>query len=1103
MSDISQETQTIAQDSNDDTNNFYVVGVGASAGGLEALEALFSNMPVDSGMAFVVVQHLSPDFNSLMDELLARHTEIPIHRVEDGVQIKPNNVYLIPPKKNMALSDGCLLLTERDSSGGLNLPIDIFFRTLAHDAGQRAVAIVLSGTGSDGSRGIESVHEAGGLVIVQDIESAAFDGMPRNAVATGLAHLVIDPDRIPEHLTKHKEDPESLRKGLAEFNGPIEPGTEMASIFGLFRSRYGIDFTLYRENTIQRRLERRIQLVRCANLAEYVQKIMDDQSELDALYRDLLVEVTEFFRNSQAFERLKEEIIPGLFAKDSASHDEIRIWVPGCATGEEAYSLAMLMSEAIDAMRLQYPRVAYPIVKVFATDVHRNSLEFASAGVYSSEALVSVPADMKEKYFLNSGSLYHVSRELRKMVIFAPHDITRDPPFTKVNLISCRNVLIYLEPSVQRRVLSLFHFGLKVGGTMMLGPSETVGELSAEFETVDQHWRIFRKLRDVRLPDVSRVKLSTPLISVVRKPHLDHSPLSRGLQTDDFVHRTLIEDLLDRYVPPTLVVNDRHELVHTFGEARFLLVQPKGRPTLDVLKLVEGDLRMAINAALRRGRGNKEPVVLKDVRVQFPDGPKFCRVVSELQTKRQQQLFMITVEPETETQTVSTKPDEEFEADNEAAQQIIDLERELEFNKESLQTTVKELESSSEELQSTNEELVASNEELQSTNEELHSVNEELFTVNAEHQRKIDELLQLTSDLDNLMRSTDIGTLFLDRELRIRRFTSAITQAFNVLEQDIGRPIDQFAYNFDSPGWLQKAKEVIETGETFEYELRSKSSEDIYLKRMRPYRIIDDAIGGVVITFTNVTAIAKAEEERKGRERFERIATDLQDFVYAVSRDLQAPVRQVEQCLSQLRESHESRNYDEFSDHLRRAETRASSLQKKLDCLLDYSRANASGEEFSRIDLSELLLDLTRELRVAELGGDVTMDPMPVIVGDPTQIKTLFRHLMDNAIKYNNGRPKIHFSSQSRGENWCVSVQDNGIGIPQQHLDSVFVVFHRVGVKEDIEGLGIGLSICRRILERQGGRIECQSSASGTTMILTFPSDQTPNTFTSGRQLCV
>ncbi|MEM6329334.1 MAG: chemotaxis protein CheB, partial [Planctomycetota bacterium] len=692
---------------------FHVVGIGASAGGLDAIERLFDNMPADTGMAFVIVQHLSPDFKSLMEELLARHTSMIIHRVEDGMALEPNHIYLIPPKKNMVLSEGKLLLTDQESDGALNLPIDIFFRSLAQDAARRAVAIILSGTGSDGSRGIQEVHNVGGLVLAQDLDSAGFDGMPRSAASTKVVDVVCPPERMPSRLAEYLDMPRHLGGEHPRIAEDVTQDGDKLEIFRLFRHKYGIDFSLYKPATIDRRIERRVQLTRSADTREYVEKLDTDADELENLYRDLLVEVTQFFRDPDAFQSLRREVIPGL-VKDAARGGEVRMWVPGCATGEEAYSLAMMLHSAIR----EEQRDITP--KVFATDVHARSLEYASAGVYSAAAVANVPEEFKKRYFKANGDLYHVNKELRQTVIFAPSDLTRDPPFTKIDLISCRNVLIYLEQRVQKKILSLFHFGLRAGGVLFLGPSETLGDLSSEFKTIDRHWRVYRKQRDVRLPMATRMPMNPALSRVV----LRQSPfVARQPQQD--VGQTLItayEQLLTKYVPSSLLVNEFFELVHSFGDARQLLEQPEGRPTLDVLKLVKGDLRMALSAALHKASQQRSSVVYRGVRLRTDDGEAQYKVVVEPFVKSNERMYLICLE-EIEAPSKPTQSEEDFNASEQSSERITVLEQELAYTRESLQSTVEELETSNEELQSTNEELIASNEELQSTNEELHSVN--------------------------------------------------------------------------------------------------------------------------------------------------------------------------------------------------------------------------------------------------------------------------------------------------------------------------------------------------------------------------------------------
>jgi len=828
-----------------------VVGLGASAGGLEALEKFFNHVPPDTGMAFVVIQHLSPDFRSLMDELLARHTKLAIHRVEDAMLIEPNAIYLIPPKKEMIVSGGRLLLTDKDPSQGLTLPIDIFFRSLAQECGSRSVGVILSGTGSDGSRGIRAIHEAGGLVIVQDEDTAKFDGMPKSACDTGVVDLVLPPEAMPEALLRWMKHPLLKPEGDGELAGAVTVDG-LGEIFRLLRGEYGIDFSHYKPSTVSRRIERRLMLNQCLDLDHYVQQLCHDPGELNSLYKDLLIGVTKFFRDHEAFDRLQVEAIRPLLLK-LRPEDEFRVWCAGCATGEEAYSLAVLIQEEIEAMRR-------PInVKIFATDVHRASLDFASAGVYPEVAFSEVAAARLDRFFARQGHGYQVTPELRKMIVFAPHNVLRDAPFTKLDLVVCRNLLIYLQPLAQKKVLSLFHFALKAGGVLFLGPSESPAEIADEFDALEEHWKIFRKRRDVRLPTDMRLPTTT-WYTQTRPGSPRPSLLPSGLA--DMRLLRAYDALLDQFMPPSLLVNERGELVHTFSGAGKWLSAPDGRPSLEVLDLVDKELKPALAGGMQRAIKDAAPVVFTGIRHKTPHGgeeslrltvqPIVCRDAESA-------YLLISLEPAAARALPPPTEHAEIELAQVSRDQLDNLQNELRYTKENLQATIEELETSNEELQATNEELVASNEELQSTNEELHSVNEELYTVNAEYQRKIAELTELTDDMDNLLRSTDIGTIFLDRNLCIRKFTPRIAETFHILPQDMGRRIDSFSYTIDYPHLVADIEHVMGTGDRVDKEVADRRG-NRFLLRILPYRA-KRGIEGVVLTLIDISPLKQAENE--------------------------------------------------------------------------------------------------------------------------------------------------------------------------------------------------------------------------------------------------
>lgn len=845
-----------------------VVGIGASAGGLEALEAFFDHVPRDSGLAYVVIQHLSPDFKSLMDELLSRHTQVPIHRVTDGMQVESDAIYLLPPKKEMIISGGQLLLTDKDPSQSLALPIDVFFRSLAQDLGERAVAVVLSGTGSDGSRGVRAVHEAGGLVIVQDPLSAKFDGMPKSALDTGVTDLTLIPESMPDEILAILGLPEDRRHHSQKL--PVVSEEGLNAIFRMLRDECGIDFSHYKQSTVSRRIERRLQLNQSLDLDDYVRQLRQDPQEVNSLYHDLLIGVTEFFRDAEAFERLEKEIIPQLLNRHDGS-EELRVWVAGCATGEEAYSLAILLEEALEH------RPKAMTLRIFATDVHRASLEFASAGIYEEDSVARVSPARLDKYFSRRGRFYHVTPELRKSIVFAPHNVIKDAPFTKLDLISCRNLLIYFQPPAQKKVLSLFHFGLKPSGIMFLGPSESPGEIAEEFEPLDVHWKIFRKRRDVRLPTDLRLPMSP---GFPQQRAMSVSPTVIGSNSPDVELLRAYDALLEEYVPPSLLLDAHRRLVHTFAGAGRFLSPHDGRASNDILDSVDRELKLVLAGALQRAAKEMLPVSYSGVRVQTSKGEEELTVrVHPVAARNSSSPHMLVSFEDAKPAIIPPGRSQPVDVTQASREQMQSLEVELRYTKENLQATIEELETSNEELQATNEELVASNEELQSTNEELHSVNEELYTVNAEHQRKISQLTQLTNDMDNLLQSIDVGTIFLDRDLCIRKFTPRITEVFHILPQDIGRRLDSFAINIEYDGLVQDVARVFETEVALERQVRDRRGH-WHLLRLLPYRL-NSSTTGVVLTLVDVDSLKKTEREWKLMSKVFMDATDpimIEDF---------------------------------------------------------------------------------------------------------------------------------------------------------------------------------------------------------------------------------
>ncbi|MCA9474065.1 MAG: hypothetical protein KC594_18525, partial [Nitrospira sp.] len=686
----------------------HIVGIGASAGGLDAIEQLFQNMPVRTGIGYVVIQHLSPVFPSMMVEILSRHTMIPINRAEDGMPVEPDTIYLIPPKKNMIIASGRLHLTEQDPTEPLHLPIDIFFRSLAQDLHNRAIGIILSGTGADGSRGILEIHKAGGYVIVQDETTAKFDGMPRAAIATGTAHCVSDPSGMPTNILGHVGVPQDT-SALEPLSGlPTNQETHIHDIFTLLRLRYGIEFHYYKAATIDRRLERRLKIVQCLNLQEYLRYLQENPAELDRLYHDLLIGVTKFNRDPAAFIELQTHFYK-LFQTIPPDREELRVWVAGCATGQEAYTIAITLKEFAEATNQS------ATIKVFATDVHQASLDIAADGCYSEDELKVLPAQVREKYFTKNGREFRIARTIRQMVVFANHNVISAAPFTKIDLICCRNMLIYFEPMIQRKVIALFHFALRTRGLLFLGPSENVGGAEDEFDSLSTKWKIFLKRRDVRLAEAKPLPTTVTNMSGTRFPRKKQGDLTA--EGPDNTAVWAYEALLSEIIDTGFLVSETQEVLHIFGDATQFLRPATGRPSASFTKLLDEDLARAITTGIHRASRTRAPVQYGGIQHQTDAGSQALTIkIRPLRNTRTNSTFyfvyierspamQLLQEPLTDPSTFATVSTDQF----------TDLQSELEYTKETLQTTNEELETSNEELQAANEELVSSNEELQST----------------------------------------------------------------------------------------------------------------------------------------------------------------------------------------------------------------------------------------------------------------------------------------------------------------------------------------------------------------------------------------------------
>ena len=846
--------------------NFFVVGIGASAGGLEALELFFDNLPRRANLAYVIVQHLSPDYKSLMGELLGKHTQMPIYEAEDGVRIQPDTVYLIPRRKNMTVFSGRLFLTEQPK--GLNLPIDLFFESLADDFGERAIGIVLSGTGSDGTRGLRAIKEAGGITMAQDAESAKFDGMPRSAAATGIVDFTHPPERIASELTTFTSG--SVALAPDDGAGEISDGSMLSKIFMLIKRQAGVDLSSYKESTIIRRIERRMGINQVHDIYSYVQMLEESPEEVQTLFKEILIGVTRFFRDPEAFEQLRVEVLPELL-RGKGPNDPLRIWVPGCSTGEEAYSIAILLAEYMGENDRQVP------VKIFATDIDKDAVEFASYGTYPESIAADASLDRLGKYFVKKGENYQVAQSVREMVIFAYHNIFKDPPFRRVDLVSCRNLLIYLQPSLQKQVISNFMFSLADGGYLLLGTSETIGEHSVYFSNVDIRWKIFHYKGggQPERPHIAQKELGTGGVRPqVRTPLsggrsiVDDKRLNAGAPASSSVTSAaaalgsdrIWSNLIEGFLPPGVLVDENRTVLHIFGDTSEFMKLPAGRLDFNISRMAREELSVPLGTALQNAVDENKEVAYSGIHLPGSDGATSMQLrVKPLGIGEGRAVYAVLFEKEEDGDTEEHEATP-FRLDEAVKRRISDLESDLQYTRENLQATIEELETSNEELQATNEELVSSNEELQSTNEELQSVNEELITVNSEYQKKIEELSELNSDMNNLLASTDIGTVFLDHDLRVRKFTPPVTKQVNLIKSDIGRPLSDISHNLMYEQLEDDILEVLRSQVPREIEVQSKLDTWLLLK-VQPYRTSEDQVGGVVVTLVDITRRKQSEHE--------------------------------------------------------------------------------------------------------------------------------------------------------------------------------------------------------------------------------------------------
>ncbi len=824
------------------SGGFPIVGIGASAGGLEAFTSFLSKVPVDSGMAFILVQHLDPSQPSRLTELLGKASPIPVQEATEGTRVEPDHVYVIPPGSDMTIRGYKLKLEAKTDHPGLLHSIDVFFRSLAEDAEERAVAIILSGTASDGTDGARVVKAAQGLVIVQDPESAKYDGMPRAAIAAGVADYVLKPEAMVGQLMgyghKSYEQREETRYALEKDDSSLK------KILTMVHVKTGRNFSEYKVSSITRRIEHRMAATQIETSSNYLRFLQENPLEIKDLVKDLLINVTSFFRDKEAFSTLKKEINEILKNKPDGS--SIRVWIPGCSTGEEAYSLAMILTECAETSKRYYD------IQVFGTDLDAEIIKSARAGIYPATIAKDVSKKRLARFFNRIDASYQVKKDLRGKVVFAVHDLIIDPPYSRMDIVSVRNLLIYFGANLQKKVISLLHYSLSEGGILFLGTAETIGEASDYFIPVDSKWRIYRSIN----------KQKGQIITFAGKPVSLKPEDAHILPADKPLPVSAPDQLLLEALPPSVIVNRSYQLMFTHGNINKYLQTPEGNPSHDILEMANPDLRMALSTALHEVSQGQKEIISEGLHVQNNGQTQSVKIRVRLLSKMDGRM-VVTFED------VRSPKHQKVKGETLSEARHSELEMDLRRTREALHGTIEELETANEELRSTNEEYMSANEELKSTNEELEtsreelrSVNEELTTINTEREEKIEELTAVSDDMRNLLNSTGVATVFLDEKLYIRRFTIAATELFKFIDSDVGRPVEDLASHLKVEALPKAARRVLETLIPSEQEVQTKDGH-WYSMKIHPYRTADNAIEGVVAYFEDIeqmkTALAYAQ----------------------------------------------------------------------------------------------------------------------------------------------------------------------------------------------------------------------------------------------------
>ena len=1030
--------------------NFHIVGIGASAGGLEALEQFFKNMPPDSGMAFVIVQHLDPTRKSSMPEILSRFTMMPVYLAAEGMKVEADSIYLIPPDRYMGIKKGSLYLEEVADARGMRLPVDFFLRSLAKEKGADAIGIILSGTGSDGTLGLKAIKAESGTVFVQTPESAKYDGMPRSAINTGLVEYVLPPEQMPQKLIDFVKNYSVNQSQIAINSEKIQE--PLQQIFAILRARTGHDFSHYKQGTIKRRLQRRMSVRSLSNIADYADLLQGSEEEVKALLKDILISVTSFFRDPEAFEALKVQV-KNLVNYKSPDND-LRIWVAGCATGEEAYSIAIVVSECLNEMEKNIP------VQMYATDIDENALNSARAGIYPVNIAADITPERLKRFFLKEDKGYRVKKEIREMIVFAPQDFIKDPPFSKMDVICCRNLLIYLESEPQKKIIPLLHYALKPGGLLFLGTSETIGDATDLFTIVDKKWKVYRRREAVVSPD--RLRFPVTFTTASREPADQLANLNETRLAE------LTEKIfMDNYAPTFAVVDEKYRLVYIRGKTDAYLEIPSGHTRWSILDMARKGLRTELASSLYRAVAEKKAIVQEGIHLKLNGGFKTInlKIVPLAEHGLPSGLIMVVFQEAGEITEENKK-----RAETSGAKHTARVEEELRLTKETLQSTIEELEATNEEVKSANEELLSNNEELQSTNEELdtsreelQSLNEELLTVNSELTSKTEMLTKANDDLKNYLNRTDIAIIFLDEDLKIRSFTPASTEVFNIRDIDIGRPLDEITSLLSYEGVADDTRDVLRTLGPKEIEVQRKDGH-WYNMRILPYLTTQNVLAGLVVSFLDINKQKQSEADviktnqalvRQAQE-LKAANKELEGYSLTISNNLQPPLRHMEGFSKVLLEDYSDKLDENGKAYFQRITEASKLMSEFLNKLLELASVAMNDLNYEEVNLSEIVQNNVNKFQTSfpERKIEFVIQPGVMASGDARLLQVVLDNLMDNAIKFSSNvpKPRIEFGVTVLKDRETYFIKDNGVGFDMDYATKLFAPFVKLHMDGEFQG---------------------------------------------------